>query len=175
MPAWFLGGLESSISLGAIVGALSIGFMQKRLRAHFLIILAIAMIGIGVAVLPWVPTVMLPLSILFWIGLGGTWANIPIGTQFALSVPDHYRSRIGSIMNFMCTGISPLGVATAGILISQIGLSTSMMIMGGVVLLLTPLILFIPKFKDFLSSTSQDAGTFFERHYPGVIELRIDS
>lgn len=173
MPAWFLGGLESSIGLGAIVGALTIGLLQKRLRAHVLMILAIAMIGVGVAVLPWIPTLLLPLSVLFWVGVGGTWANIPIGTQFSLAVPDGYRSRLGSIMNFMCTGISPLGVASAGILISTLGLGVSLVIMGTGVVLLTPLILFIPKFKDFLSSPHDEVGTFFDRHYPGVFEIEF--
>jgi DHA3 family macrolide efflux protein-like MFS transporter len=129
------------------------------------------MIGLGVAVLPWVPTMLLPLSILFWIGVGGTWANIPLGTQFSLAVPDAYRSRLGSIMNFMCTGISPLGIAGAGILISSLDLSTSLVIMGCGVILLTPLVLFIPKFKEFIGSSHADSGTFFERHYPGVFEL----
>lgn len=166
LPPWFLGGLESSISLGAIVGAFSLSTLQKYVKPHFFFVGSIAMIGVGVVLLPWVPNLYLPLTVLFWIGLGSTWANIPLGTQVSLSVPNNYLSRIGSIMNFLCTGISPLGVAGAGILISHLGLTQSLVLMGGGLILLTPLILLIPNIKDFLSANPKDAKEFFSKKYP---------
>lgn len=168
MPPWFLGGLESSISLGAIVGAFSLSTLQKYLKAHLAFVGSIAMIGVGVMLLPWVPNLLLPLTVLFWIGIGSSWANIPLGTQISLAVPNAYLSRIGSIMNFLCTGISPLGVAGAGILISNLGLTHSLVFMGGGLVLLTPLILFIPRFKEFLIANPKDAEDFFSKNYPGV-------
>lgn len=168
MPPWFLGGLESSISLGAIVGAFSLSTLQKYLKPHFFFVGSIAMIGIGVMLLPWVPNLLLPLTVLFWIGIGSSWANIPLGTQISLSVPNAYLSRIGSIMNFLCTGISPLGVAGAGILISNLGLTNSLVVMGGSLSLLTPLILLIPRFKEFLGANPKDAESYFARNYPNA-------
>ncbi len=166
MPPWFLGALESSISAGAIVGALSFSFIQSKIKTSYLVVLSIAMMGFGVAILPWVPNALLPLSVLFLIGIGSTWTNIPIGTQVSLAVPDSYRARIGSIMGFMCNGISPLGVAGAGILISNFGLSTSLITMGGILILLTPLMLLIPKFNEFLNASPKEAGAFLDQHYP---------
>ncbi|MGZ3773154.1 MAG: MFS transporter [Pseudobdellovibrionaceae bacterium] len=170
MPPWFLGALESSISLGAIVGAFTFATMKNKINAPLLVILSIAMMGIGVIVLPWVPNAALPLSVLFWIGIGSTWANIPIGTQISLSVPDSHRARIGSIMGFLCSGISPLGVAGAGILISSLGLTNSLIIMGGVLVLLTPLMFFIPHYREFVNATPKEAGEFFEKHYPEALK-----
>ncbi len=166
MPPWFLGGLESSISLGAIVGAFSITVVQRYLRPHFFFVGSIAMIGMGTMLLPWVPNLLLPLVVLFWIGIGSSWANIPLGTQISLSVPNAYLSRIGSIMNFLCNGISPLGVAGAGLLISNLGLTPSLVFMGGGLVILTPLILLIPQFKEFLGASPQEAGEFFNKNYP---------
>ena len=168
MPPWFLGALESSISAGAIIGAMSFGYLQKYLKTSLIVILALAMMGVGVMILPWVPNAALPLSVLFWVGIASTWANIPIGTQVSLSVPDAYRSRIGSIMSFMCTGISPLGVAAAGLLISNLGLTTSLVFMGGFLVLLTPLMFLIPKYQDFMTASPKEAGEFFDTHYEGV-------
>jgi MFS family permease len=168
MPAWFLGALESSISLGAIVGALSIAYIQKYLKTHLVVMLGIAMIGLGTLLLPWVPNAALPLTVLFWVGIGGTWANIPLGTQISLSIPDAYRARIGSIMNFLCSGISPLGVAGAGIIISQWGLTTSLVAMGLGLVVLTPLLGIIPNYKNFLTASPEEAATFFDKHYPNA-------
>lgn len=170
MPAWFLGGLESSIGLGAIVGAISISLAQKCFRPHIFMVLAIAMIGIGVCLLPWVPNVLLPLTVLFWIGIGSSWANILLGTQISLTLPDTYRARIGSIMGFMCNGVSPLGVAGAGYLISLLGLDQTLVIMGALVALLAPFLLFIPRLGEFLSVKPEQAGDFFNHHYSGIFE-----
>ncbi|MGZ3694711.1 MAG: MFS transporter [Bdellovibrionota bacterium] len=170
MPAWYLGGLESSIGLGAIVGAFTLAIPKKLMSTHWVLLLAIAMIGAGVALLPWTPTVALPLSVLFWIGIGSTWANVLIGTQVALGVPDAFRSRIGSIMGFLCNGVSPLGIASAGFLISYLGLSESLVLMGAGVLVLTPLMLLIPLFKAFICASPSEAEVFIGSHYPGVLK-----
>ncbi|MGZ3706666.1 MAG: MFS transporter, partial [Bdellovibrionota bacterium] len=91
MPAWFLGGLESSISLGSILGAISVGWAARHIRGRTLMMGGIAMIGVGVSLLPWVPNAILPLTVLFWVGVGSSWANIPLVTQLSLTVPDAYR------------------------------------------------------------------------------------
>ncbi|MGZ3747599.1 MAG: MFS transporter [Pseudobdellovibrionaceae bacterium] len=166
MPPWFLGGLESSISLGAIVGAFTLSTIQRYIKSHLFLVMSIAMMGVGVVLLPWVPNVFLPLTVLFWIGVASSWANIPLGTQISLSIPNSYLSRIGSIMNFLCNGISPLGVAGAGILISAMGLTKSLTLMGGGLVLLTPLMLLIPKFREFLGAGEKEAGEFFAKNYP---------
>ncbi|MDG0817313.1 MFS transporter [Bdellovibrio svalbardensis] len=166
MPPWFLGALESSISLGAIVGAVTIGYVNKRIRADLLTVMAIAMMCVGTMVLPWVPNVALPLTVLFWIGIGGTWANIPMNTQIALAIPDAYRARVGSIMGFLCQGISPLGLAAAGVIISSFGLTNALVAMGGIGLLLTPLMLLIPNFAKFMSAPPEKADQFLLEYYP---------
>lgn len=170
MPAWFLGGLESSISLGAIVGALTVGAVLSRLRAHRLVFAGLAMLGVGVAILPWVPNVLLPLSVLFWLGVGLTWADVPIGTQISLAVPDSHRARVGAIMAFLCGGIAPLGVAAAGFLISAFGLTAALACMGVSLLALTPLLLLVPRFADFMNASPGEAADFLTRHYPEAID-----
>ncbi len=170
MPAWYLGSLESSIGLGAVIGAFTLNVPKRILSTHWLLLLSIAMIGIGVALLPFAPTIVLPLTVLFWIGIGSTWANVIIGTQVSLSVPDSFRARIGSIMGFLCSGISPLGIAGVGLLISGIGLTQTLVFMGLWVVVMTPLMLAIPRFSTYVDSSPEEAGAFFQKHYPGVLK-----
>lgn len=166
MPAWFLGGLESSISLGAILGAVTLGYARKWASGRAVLILSISMIGFGVSLLPWVPNAFLPLTVLFWVGVGSSWANISIGTQVNLTVPDAYRGRLGAIMGFLCSGISPLGIACAGILLASLGLTNFLVSMGLSVVALSLLILLIPKMKAFMDVGPAEAEGFFERAYP---------
>lgn len=168
MPPWFLGALETSISLGAIVGAVTLGGAKCYFKPHLFVTLSLAMIGVGVASLASISNVLYPLLVLFVIGIGSAWANIVIGTQISLSVPNDYLSRVGSIITFACNGISPLGVAMAGLLISGIGLNHTLILIGSVLVLLTPLMLLIPKFKELLSAEPGEAEYFFARHYPGA-------
>jgi MFS transporter, DHA3 family, macrolide efflux protein len=170
MPAWYLGSLESSIGLGAVLGAFTLNLPKRLMSAHWLLLLSIAMIGIGVALLPFAPTVALPLTVLFGIGIGSTWANVIIGTQVSLSVPDHFRARVGSIMGFLCNGISPLGIAGVGLLISGFGLTQTLIFMGVWVVLMTPLMLFIPKFSQYIDASPEETGSFFEKNYRGVLK-----
>jgi len=166
MPAWFLGGLESSISLGAILGAVSLGYVRRFLSGRGVLVIAISMMGFGISLLPWVPNAFLPLTVLFWVGIGSSWANIPIGTQVSLTVPDAYRGRLGSIMGFLCNGIAPLGIALSGLLMASLGLTTFLVCMGLSVVALTFLILFIPKMKEFMEVGPGEAEGFFARAYP---------
>jgi len=73
-------------------------------------------------------------------------------------------------MGFLCTGISPLGVAAAGILISNLGLTISLVLMGGVLVLITPLMLLIPKYSAFIEATPKEAGAFLDTYYPKALK-----
>jgi MFS family permease len=168
MPAWFLGALESSISLGAILGAICLGYVQQKIRGVWLMVVSISMVGVGVALLPWVPNALLPVSVLFFVGLAISWANIPLGTQISLSVPNSHRGRVGSIMGFLCNGISPLGVAVAGLVMGMIGLKSFLVGMGIMVVALTPLILLIPHIRQFFLAKPAEAEGFFDTYYPGA-------
>jgi hypothetical protein len=169
MPAWYLGALESSLSLGAIAGALTFSKAQARLKPHIFFGLSVVLSGGGILFLPWATNVILPLTLLFFVGAGRSWATIPIGTQISLTVPDAYRTRVGSIVSFMCNGVTPLGLAGAGYLISLLGLNRALVVIGAALILLTPLVYLIPLLNEFLAATPEEAETFLERHYPGSL------
>jgi MFS transporter, DHA3 family, macrolide efflux protein len=166
MPAWFLGALESSVSMGAILGALTIGWMCKHLRVDFIIIAGVMLVGVGIGFMPWVPSAALPLSMMFLIGFGASCANISIGTQEAIAIPDQYRSRLNSIAGFLCQLAAPLGIALSGVLIEGFGLTYLLMGIGALVVIITPFMLFIPNFSVFFRLSPEEASSFLIKNYP---------
>ncbi len=168
LPAWYLGGLESSAALGAILGAVSLNWVQEHLRRRWVLIVSLWMVGLGVLLLSWSPGLFLPLLMMLLLGMGNSWANIQTNTQIALVIPDSHRSRFHSIIEFLCIGISPLGVAGASLLISQLGLSLSLLLMGSMIVIVTPYLLFVPKLGEFMEVPADEAGRFLRKHYPDV-------
>ena len=172
MPPWFLGALESSVSIGSIIGALTVGWLCRKMLADFVVVLGIVIIGLGIAILPWIPNPSLPLSMMLFIGIGSMLANIPLHTQMALAMPDEYRSRAGSVIGFICQLASPLGVAFAGIMISNIGLNFTMLVCGGLLILLSPLLFLIPKFSEFLRLPPEKAHSFYRENYSDAFRIK---
>jgi len=168
MPAWYMGGLESSLALGTIVGALSLKFIQRFLRNRALLVATLILQGFGFLLLPRVPGLLLPFVMLLGVGLGSSIANIKFDTQLALVIPDSHRSRFNSIIEFLCLGLYPLGMAGGSILIAQAGVTATLGLMGLLLILMAPLILLIPKLNELLEVPVQRAGGFLKKHYPRV-------
>lgn len=175
MPAWFLGALQSSSSVGAILGALSVGFFVRRFKSDRVLAAGIVLIGIGVMMLPFTPNAALPTVMMFVIGAGSTLANVPISTQFALTIPNEYRSRLNSVIGFLCQAITPLSVALSGALISSIGLSKTLVAMGLVTVLLVPLLFIIPHFVEFMRLSASGAEGFLAKKYPKAFKHDPDN
>lgn len=168
MPAWYLGGLESSISLGAIIGALMMPIVLRRYHAHTAMIWSLILIGLGVLVLPWPLNPYLAMGILLLVGIGSSCASIPLASQMSLAIPTQYQARLGTLRQFVSSGMSPLGVAGIGALIASIGLNMSLVLMGGMVAVLAPLMLWVPHLRDFMGASHQEAGDFLEKRFPGA-------
>jgi DHA3 family macrolide efflux protein-like MFS transporter len=150
MSPWYMGGLESSLALGTIAGALGLKFIQRFLKNRALLVATLALQGMGFLLLPWVPGLLLPFGMLLGVGLGSSIANIQFDTQLALVIPDSHRSRFNSIIEFLCLGLYPLGMAGGSLIIARAGVSITLGIMGFLLILMAPLILLIPKLDELM-------------------------
>ena len=81
LPPWFLGALESSVSAGTILGAVLVGWLCRKFLTDFVVVGGIILIGIGIGFMPWIPSVALPLSMMFLIG-----KNVNVITVVSLMV-----------------------------------------------------------------------------------------
>lgn len=166
MPPWFYGGMQSSISVGTIIGALIVGYICKKFLADYVVVFGIMITGLGIAIMPWVPNPALPLSMMFFMGVGLMLANIPLSTQTALAIPDEYRARIGSLTGFLCQLMNPIGLAFAGVMITGVGLSYTMLISGLLIIVLSPLMFLIPNYSEFFRLSPNKAAKFYIERYP---------
>ncbi|PYR33698.1 MAG: hypothetical protein DMF90_19910 [Acidobacteria bacterium] len=166
LPPWYLGALESGMGAGAILGALGAGWLCRKILPDRVVVLGIALTGIAVAALPWMPGVALPILATVTVGMSVSLANIPIMSQLAVATPDSYRSRVSSIMLFLCQGVMPLGVALAGVLLTAFGFAGTMTGMGVMTLLLAPTLFAIPHLSGFFRRAPQEAAGYLEALYP---------
>jgi MFS transporter, DHA3 family, macrolide efflux protein len=170
LPPWFLGALESSVGLGSILGAIIIGWLCKKMLTDVVVVMGIVFIGIGIGFMPWVPSIALPLSMMFLIGVGAALANIPMSTKEALATPDQYRSRINSIGGFQSMLAAPIGVAVAGVVLEKYGLNYTLMGIGTFVVILCPLMFLIPHFSKFMRSEGDETTQYFKKNFPKAFD-----
>ena len=168
MPAWFLGGLESSLGVGIVVGALGIGVLEKAPRLVSSVVLGLLLVGGATAFLPHAPGIVAPMAMMFLVGLGAAWTNIPIGTRVAVAVPDHFRSRVNSIIAFIFDASAPVGVAAGGALVGAFGVRATMTCIGIVMLLAVPALFRIPGFIEFFRRSPAQLTNHFLKAYPQV-------
>ena len=112
------------------------------------------------------PGLALPIVAMLGVGAAASFANIPIMSQLAGATPDPYRSRVSSIMLFLCMGVAPLGVALAGVFLTAFGLAGTMTSMRIVTLLLAPTLFSIPHLSDFFRRAPQETTRYLEALYP---------
>ena len=165
LPPWYLGALESSMGAGGIAGAILTGWFCRTLMNDRVVVLGIGLIGVAVAALPWTPGLALPIVAMLFIGAAISLANIPIMSQLAAATPDAYRSRVNSIILFLCMGVAPLGVALAGVFLAAFGLARTMTAMGVVTLVLAPTLFSIPHLSEFLRRAPNEAAGYLEALY----------
>ncbi|HET9370384.1 MAG TPA: MFS transporter [Vicinamibacterales bacterium] len=172
MPAWFLGGLESAMGAGILVGAVLVGSLERRLRRISSVVVGLVCLGGGLAFLAHVPGVVPPMTLMFAVGVGAAWTNIPISTRVAVAVPDHYRSRVNSIVAFLFNATAPLGVAAAGPMVALFGVAPSMTALGATVILAVPLLFLVPDFSTFFRRTPAELTNYFLLTYPQAFRDR---
>ena len=170
MPAWFLGGLESSLGLGIVVGAVGIGALEKIPRLVSSVVVGLVFLGGAIALLPHVPGVVPPMLLMFAMGLGVAWTEIPIGARISVAVPDHFRSRVTSIFAFVFDGMAPLGIAVGGTLVAVLGVTQTMTGLGAAVLLALPVLFAVPGLVAFFRRSPPELADYFREAHPKAFQ-----
>jgi MFS transporter, DHA3 family, macrolide efflux protein len=175
MPAWFLGGLESSLGLGIIVGAVGIAAIEKIPHLISSVVFGLMLVGGSMTFLSHVPGVVAPMIVMFLGGVGAAWTNIPIGTRISVAVPDAFRSRLNSIVAFIFDACAPIGVTAGGMLVGAFGVTRTMTVSGIAILLILPALYRIPGFVEFFRRPPGELTDYFLRAYPQAFEERTRS
>jgi len=170
MPAWFLGGLESCLGTGIIIGAVTVGTLERMRSWAPSVILGLILVGGSMAMLPHVPGVVAPMGVMFLFGVGAAWTNIPIGTRVSVALPDHFRSRVNAIIAFLFESAGPIGVTAGGVLVAAFGVAPTITALGVVVLLLAPGLYWVGGFVEFFRRQPSQLTDHFARTYPEAFD-----
>ena len=148
-PPWFLGALEGAAGSGAILGATYSGYFVRKFSAQITVVFGICLAGFATLFIGIVPGIIAPIFMMTFSGIGLSFVNTPLMIQLAIVVPENFRSRVSSLIGFICQFAAPLGIATAGTLVEGVGLNKTFIMMGSGVLLLAPSFILIPGISYF--------------------------
>ncbi|MFC1522764.1 MFS transporter [Elusimicrobiota bacterium] len=166
MPPWFLGTLYSCMSLGSILGSLSVGWLRKKMHDDILVVSSISALGMGIALIPLISNQALLLLIMFISGTVFAAGGIPGQTRRAIAVPDMFRSRVESIYSFFRMIAAPLGTAFAGLMVPKAGIEITMLSCGIIILIICPAMYLIPGFLSFYRTPLRELDEFILKNYP---------
>lgn len=124
--AWF----EFAFAAGMVVGAVFVGRWQVR-RVGQGFIWGLGSVGLFVVLMGFSPHFWMFLAWNLACGLTIPFAEIPVATWRALTVPDRYRGRVNSLQSMVQSGSQPIGMSLGGILVQRLGLAAAFCLMGG--------------------------------------------
>jgi hypothetical protein len=128
------------------------------------------LLGGSMTLLPHVPGIVTPMIVMFLFGVGAAWTNIPIGTRVSVAVPDHFRSRLNSIMAFIFDACAPIGVTAGGVLVGVFGATRAMTGAGIAILLILPALSRVPGLIEFFRRSPAELTDYFLTAYPHAFE-----
>ncbi len=168
LPAWYLGILQTSLSVGVLLTSVFLGFVAKRLRNSQIICLGFVLVGMGLATLSVTKGSALPVVVFVCVGTGMTAAMILLSTQVMTAVPDAFRARFSAASSFLIDISRPAGLAASGLMVDSFGINMALAMVGLGVVALSPVIFLIPKFSVFVDSKPEEAGLLIRQWYPSV-------
>ncbi len=123
--AWF----EFSFCAGLVLSSILVGRLKIRHVGQGFIwglgFVGVFVIAMGVSTHFWI--------FLFWnfaCGVSIPFADIPIATWRAMTVPDRYQGRVNSLQFMVQSGSQPIGMSLGGMLEQRLGLSMVFYLMG---------------------------------------------
>jgi len=102
------------------------GFRKVGLGYAF----SLGTVGLAVAGMAFSKTVLLFSVLNIICGLAIPFCDIPLTTYFQVTVPDHFRGRVGSVLTMVRLGVMPIGLSLGGLLVNSAGLTNMYLIMG---------------------------------------------
>lgn len=90
----------------------------------------LGMVGVTVGLMGISPHFWLFVLLNALAGLAIPFADVPIITYIQASVPNSYQGRVNSVRDMVATGVMPIGMGMAGILVQKAGLVAAFAVMG---------------------------------------------
>ena len=123
----------SAFGAGALGGAVVAGSIRHVPRLGLVTLLTASAMGIGLAFLGNVPTVILAVVAMAAIGLGAGFINTRIMAWLQARTPEAMRGRLMSLVLLGAIGLSPVSLAVSGVIIDFGAVSLMFAVAGAIV------------------------------------------
>lgn len=155
-----LGFMLSAFGAGAVVGALSYGFLGKRLSRRSIFVGAFIIVGLGLVVLALRPPFIVVLIANFIAGLAAGPINPLLMTVFQERIPPNLRGRVFGMATAIALIAAPLGMVAAGFLVERFSVGATLLGIAVIYLLVTLYGLFNPALRELNNPFEKgEAGT----------------
>lgn len=155
-----LGLLEAVFGICALTGALVYGAVGSRFRRWPVFTVAFLIVGLPRFVVAAFTDTFAPLAVMMAVeGLACGVLNPVMSTVMYETVPEELRSRVLSATTASFQLVTPLGGLAAGFLVDSVGLSASLLAVGGVYLLATLCPVIFPAWRQMDRVGSPDDRT----------------
>ena len=151
-----------------IVGALGIGVLEKTLRLLSSVVVGLLLLGTGTAFLSHSTRIVGPMAMMFLIGLGAAWTNIPIGTRVSVAVPDYFLLACKLHFRVHFRRVSADRITAGGALVAWFGVAVIMTWMGILMLIAVPALVRMPGFTSCSEASPSELTDHFLNAYPRV-------
>lgn len=149
--------MESIMGIGIVIGGVGLGVWGGFKRKVYTSSLGLMGMGIGVLFLGIAP------SNWFWMGLAGAClvgimnpiTNGPLFAIIQAKVDKEKQGRVMTLINSLCTGMTPIGMIIAGPLADQFGIQTWFILGGIFCMVMSVALLFI---KEVATLDDQEPG-----------------
>lgn len=142
------GYLETSATLGGIVGTLLSGKVASRLRLRQWLIISLVFSGSGIFVMPLIPYIGISIVLLAMVNIALSLLNVPLVTAIQLLAPDDMRGKVMTGFGLLSGGISgPIGLMGGGWLMGRIGPAFTFIGVGIACVVSGLISIFIPVFR----------------------------
>jgi len=129
-----LGLVMTMQAVGMLVGSVVLGQWLTKARPGWVLGGGLALIGVSLAAMPFVPTYPIVLALCVVIGLGVAPIDAVAATLIQTSVPDHQRGRVGAGMNTLIVVANLLSMSLAGVAGAALGIANVFVAGGAIVL-----------------------------------------
>ena len=123
----------SAYGAGALGGAILAGSLRHVPRLGLVTLLTASAMGVGLALLGNVPTVLLAVVAMAAIGLGAGFINVRIVAWLQARTPEAMRGRVMSLVLLGAVGLSPISFAISGVIIDFGAVSLMFAVAGAIV------------------------------------------
>jgi len=123
----------SAYGAGALGGAILAGSLRHVPRLGLVTLLTASAMGVGLALLGNVPTVLLAVVAIAAIGLGAGFINVRIVAWLQARTPEAMRGRVMSLVLLGAVGLSPISFAISGVIIDFGAVSLMFAVAGAIV------------------------------------------